>query len=75
MYRVIIKEDPERDGLKSHYDIMREVYDHTENKVDLERNTMATFFALDPLKFKDKNDEANRVLKSNIAWPKGYIPE
>jgi hypothetical protein len=32
MYRMILKEEPNEDARKTHYEIMREVYSHTENK-------------------------------------------
>jgi hypothetical protein len=32
MYRMILNEEPNEDARKTHYEIMREVYSHTENK-------------------------------------------
>lgn len=48
MYRSILKEEPNEDARKTHYEIMREVYDHTENKIDVGRNMLATVFVRDP---------------------------
>ena len=36
MYRMILREEPNEDARKTHYEIMREVYSHTENKKDVE---------------------------------------
>jgi len=54
---------------------MEEIYDHTENKTDVQRNMTATLFVNDPVKFSTENEDVNKVLKQNVAWPKGYIPE
>ena len=51
MYRMILKEEPNEDARKTHYEIMREVYSHTENKQDVSRNMLATLFVRDPASF------------------------
>lgn len=43
--------------------------------MDLNRNMLATLYLRDPYRFHEQNDEVKKVLWSNIAWPKGYIPE
>ena len=35
---------------------------------------LATIFARDPKKFKDTDDDVQKLLKNNVAWPKNYIP-
>ena len=52
MYRMILNEEPNEDARKTHYEIMREVYSHTENKQDVSRNMLATLFVRDPAKFR-----------------------
>jgi|TARA_B110000285_G_C14982463_1_gene542114 hypothetical protein len=69
MYRSILKEEPNEDARKTHYEIMREVYDHTENKQDVGRNMLATIFVRDPNKYKDNMEEVQKIMKNNIAWP------
>lgn len=55
MYRTIIDEEIQSDSFKNEYDLMREVYSHTENKVDVIRNMLAQIYVKDPLKFKQEN--------------------
>ena len=74
MYRMILKEEPNEDSRKTHHQIMREVFSHTENKQDVSRNMLATLFVRDPAKFRDNLEEVQKVVKNNIAWPQGYIP-
>ena len=75
MYRSIIEEDPNEDIKKSEYQIMREIFDHTENKIDINRNMLASVYATDPSKFKDTHEAVIKVQKNNLAWPGGYVPE
>ena len=75
MYRMILNEEPNEDARKTHYEIMREVYSHTENKQDVSRNMLATLFVRDPAKFRGEQDEVQKVVKNNIAWPQGYVPQ
>lgn len=75
MYRMILKEEPNEDARKTHYQIMREVYDHTENKQDVGRNMLATIFVRDPKKYKEGMEEVQKIMKNNVAWPQGYIPD
>ena len=51
------------------------MYHHTELKNDINRNMLATLYVRDPHKFNENDEEVQKVLSSNIAWPKGYIPE
>ena len=74
MYRSIIDEDPNEDQKKTEFQIMREIFDHTENKIDVNRNMLANVFATDPSKFKDTHDAVLKVQKNNVAWPGGYVP-
>ena len=69
MYRSILTEEPNEDARKTHYEIMREVYDHTENKIDVGRNMLATIFVRDPIKYRDNMDEVKKITRNNIAWP------
>lgn len=36
---------------------------------------LSTLFVRDPYNFAEKRDDVQKVLSSNISWPKGYIPE
>ena len=69
MYRMILKEEPNEDARKTHYEIMREVYGHTENKQDVSRNMLATLFVRDPASFRENLEEVQKVVKNNVAWP------
>ena len=75
MYRSVIKNDPLKDANKSEAQIVQELYTHTEHKNDINRNMLATLFIKDPYKFSENQEEVQKVLSQNIAWPKGYIPE
>lgn len=35
---------------------------------------IGNIYARDPNNFIQNNEEVNKVLKNQIAWPKGYIP-
>ena len=74
MYRSIIEENPNEDSKKTEYQIMREIFDHTENKMDVNRNMLASVYVTDPSKFKDSNEAVIKVQKNNLAWPGGYMP-
>jgi hypothetical protein len=54
---------------------MREVYDHTENKSDVTRNMLAFQYLKDPFDFNIDGKDVHKILKNEIAWPQGYIPE
>ena len=76
LYRVVIPHShPNLDAHKSHFEVMREVYDHTENKTDLSRNMLAKCYVQNPYRFKDDAKDIHNVLKNDISWPQGYIPE
>lgn len=40
---------------------MREIFDHTENKIDINRNMLANVFITDPSKFKDTHEAVMKV--------------
>ena len=61
MYRSIIEENPNEDSKKTEYQIMREIFDHTENKMDVNRNMLASVYVTDPSKFKDSNEAVIKV--------------
>lgn len=53
--RHIINIEPKKDIQKSHFDIFRELYDHTEIKGDVSRNMLATVYFNDPNNFKERD--------------------
>ena len=77
LYRQILGEETNEDLGKSHHEVMRDVYGHTENKTDVLRNVLAAIYVKDPTAFTEQNEEVHKVLKNDymIAWPQGYIPE
>lgn len=55
MPRNIIKIDKGKDEYKSHYELFRELYNHTEIKKDVGKNMLATIYVQDPNNFKEKD--------------------
>ena len=76
LYRTVIPhQHPNLESHKSHFDIMQEVYDHTENKSDVTRNMLAMQFLKNPNRFDPEHKEIKSILKNEIIWPQGHIPE
>ena len=48
--------DIENDGLKTHLEITQDLYQHTDNKIELEKNMMTMAYLKSPKKFNEKDD-------------------
>jgi hypothetical protein len=55
MPRNIIKIDKGKDEIKSHYELFRELYNHTDIKGYVGKNMLATVYVNDPNNFKEKD--------------------
>ena len=76
LYRTVIPHlHPNLEAHKTHFEVMQEVYDHTENKTDVTRNMLATHYLKDPNNFDAEAKDVKNILKNEITWPQGYIPE
>lgn len=53
LYRTIVPLNTEKDKNKSGEQLCSEIFSHSEDKCDINRNMLAAIFARDPLKFKD----------------------
>ena len=76
MYRTVLPhQHPNLEAHKTHFEIMREVYDHAENKSDVTRNMLAYQYLKNPYSFDAESKDVHKILKNDIAWPQGYIPD
>ena len=55
MPRSIIKIDQGKDEIKSHFELFRDLYNHTEIKGNAGKNMIATVYVNDPSNFKEKD--------------------
>ena len=46
-----------------------------EAKTDINRNMLALIFSRNPEKYKNHDQDVERILKNNISWPKNYYPK
>lgn len=69
MPRNIIKIDQGKDEIKSHYELFRELYNHTDIKGYVGKNMLATVYVNDPNNFKEKDMQVQLILKNQIQWP------
>jgi len=59
LYRQILTDEPGEDARRTHQELMRDVYGHTENKTDVIRNMLASIYVKDPSGFTEKHDEVH----------------
>lgn len=74
LYQTIIKLS-EEDEFKSPDVLLEEIYKHVEAKTDVNRNMLALIFSRNPEKYKNHDQDVERILKNNISWPKNYYPK
>mgnify|MGYP000851895560 CR=1 FL=1 len=72
IYEEVIDMNPDEN--KNFNQIYTDIYKHTEDKADLNRNMLAVIFERDPERFDNEDDEVTKINQNNVAWPKNYIP-
>lgn len=70
----VLPEVKRHDVNKTVGDMVDDFFDHCGLKSDVSRNMLQNLYFKDPLQFHE-NDDVQKVLRNNIAWPIGYIPE
>lgn len=70
LFRTIVAMDAEGDDKKQTYEVYKDIWRHTQNKTDVNRNMVATIYAQNPKKFKTNNEDVQKLMKNGISWPK-----
>ena len=62
LFRSIVPINIKKDNDKTTTQIFEDIYRHSEDKVDINRNMLATIFARNPKKFEEKDEEVQKLL-------------
>jgi hypothetical protein len=69
----VVNQVKSKDIVKDPNLLIEDIFQHTHFKADVSRNMLHKLFEEDPVNFSN-NKDVEKVLKNNVAWPKGYIP-
>lgn len=72
-HKNILNANKDLDEGKNMNSIVDEIFEHYNIKSKVSRNMLQKLYEEDPLNFHE-NKDVQRVLRNNVAWPKGYIP-
>ena len=74
LFDSILPIEPKKDAKKSELQISADIFKHTETKMEVNRNMLATLYVKDPNQFNKTSDEQKKICLNNISWPRNYQP-